>query len=194
MQHGDEVLDLVFPARDEPPRVVKPGKQAFDFPAAARAAQRAAILRAAALTPVRGDHLDPVGGHEGRIKRITVVAAVDDQARQEVDEEAGVKGGGTSCGSYGEALATCTAIGRPWRSQIAMILLPLPRPVGITAAPPFSPRRRWHRRRPRSDRVYRGRGGLRRGAGAAGPGAHSAAIAETADGRFDRADTGEANR
>ena len=48
---------------------------------------------------------------------------------------------------YGEALATCTASGRPWRSQIAMILLPLPRRVGPMAAPPFSPPRRWRRRR-----------------------------------------------
>src|ERR1700733_10335963 len=94
MQHGHEVLDLVCPARDEPPRVVKPGKQAFDFPAAARAAQRAAILRAAAPTPVRGDHLDSVGSHEGRIERITVVAPVADQARREVGEEAGLEGGG----------------------------------------------------------------------------------------------------
>ena len=46
---------------------------------------------------------------------------------------------GTRCGSYGEAPATCTATGRPWRSQIAMILLPLPRRVGPTAAPFFCP-------------------------------------------------------
>src|SRR6266699_1333191 len=31
---------------------------------------------------------------------------------------------GTRCGSYGEALATWTAIGRPARSTIAMILEP----------------------------------------------------------------------
>jgi hypothetical protein len=31
----------------------------------------------------------------------------------------------TRRGSYGDALATWTATGRPWPSQIAMILLPL---------------------------------------------------------------------
>src|SRR5687768_16010756 len=36
----------------------------------------------------------------------------------------------TSVISCGEALATWTAIGRPWRSPIAMILLLLPRRVG----------------------------------------------------------------
>ena len=45
----------------------------------------------------------------------------------------------TSVTSCGEALATWTARGRPWPSQIAMILLPLPRRVGPTAEPLFSP-------------------------------------------------------
>src|SRR5216684_2718122 len=39
----------------------------------------------------------------------------------------------TSCVSCGEALAMLQAIGRPWRSAIAMILLPFPRRVGPIA-------------------------------------------------------------
>jgi hypothetical protein len=35
----------------------------------------------------------------------------------------------------GEALATSTATGRPWRAQMAMTLLPLPRRVGPMAGP-----------------------------------------------------------
>ena len=42
----------------------------------------------------RGDHLNAVGGHELFVERVTVVAAVADQTRREVREEAGVKGSG----------------------------------------------------------------------------------------------------
>ena len=101
---------------------------------------------------------------------------------------------GTRCGSYGEALATCTAIGRPWRSQIAMILVPLPRRVGPIAAPLFSPRRRSRRRRLHSDRSCRGRGGPRRGVAAADRGGPSAARAGSDDGRFGTADSATAGR
>jgi hypothetical protein len=45
----------------------------------------------------------------------------------------------TSLVSCGEARAMLQATGRPWRSAIAMILLPLPRRVGPTAEPLFSP-------------------------------------------------------
>ncbi len=45
----------------------------------------------------------------------------------------------TSFVSCGEALVTQQATGRPWRSAIAMILLPFPRRVGPTAGPLFSP-------------------------------------------------------
>ena len=73
------------------------------------------------------------------VERVAVVPAVANQSSREVGEEAGVESGGDEVRSYGEALATWMATGRPWRSQIAMILLPLPRRVGPTAAPPFLP-------------------------------------------------------
>jgi hypothetical protein len=33
LQHPKKVLDMIFPAGDEPPRVMEPGKEAFDLPA-----------------------------------------------------------------------------------------------------------------------------------------------------------------
>jgi len=51
----------------------------------------------------------------------------------------------TSLVSWGEALATLIPIGRPWRSAIAMILVPFPRFVLPTPEPPFLLRRRSHR-------------------------------------------------
>jgi len=87
---------------------------ALDLPASADATQRSAILGARTATPVCGDHLDAVGRHQVVVEEIAVVAAVADQSRREVSEESGVEGrGGTRCGSYGGALATCTATGRP---------------------------------------------------------------------------------
>ena len=44
MQHAEEVLDVVFPAGDEPSGVVQPGKEALDLPPAAVAAQAAGHL------------------------------------------------------------------------------------------------------------------------------------------------------
>lgn len=51
----------------------------------------------------------------------------------------------TSFVSWREALSICRTIGRPWRSAIAMTLVPLPRLVGPIYRPPFLPPQRWHR-------------------------------------------------
>ena len=34
VQHPEEVLDVIFPAGDEPAGIVEPGKEPFDLPAA----------------------------------------------------------------------------------------------------------------------------------------------------------------
>ena len=74
------------------------------------------------------------------IQRIAVVSFVADQSLRGFGAGIGAASvGSTSVASFGEALATCTARGRPWRSAIAMILLPLPRFVGPTPEPLFSP-------------------------------------------------------
>src|SRR6266568_1981174 len=88
MQQAQEVVDMTFPARDETTRVVEPREEPFDLPASARATERTAILRGPSTPPVCRDHLDAVLGHQTFVEGIAVVAAVADQARREVREEA----------------------------------------------------------------------------------------------------------
>ena len=57
------------------------------------------------------------------------------------------------------------------------------------AEPLFSPQRRWRRRRLRSDRACRGRADLRRVAGATDRAARALPLLESADDRFDTADS-----
>ena len=113
---------MIFPPSHQAARVVEPGEETLDLPAPFRASERPAILGAAAVLAVGGDHFNAVGRHQLLVEPVT--------GRKRASRVAG-----TRWGSYGEALATCTARGRPWRSQIAMILLPLPRRVAPTAAP-----------------------------------------------------------
>lgn len=104
---------MALPARDDAAGVVKPGEEPFYLPAATRASERAAILGLGTTAAVRRDHLDPVGGLQRGVEQVAVVAAIADQSCGEVGEKPGVEGGGERCGSYGEALATWTATGRP---------------------------------------------------------------------------------
>ena len=191
----EKVLDVALPAGDHAAAVVEPGKEPFDLPAALRAAQRPAVLGLRAAATIRGDHLDAVLRHAaGRRVRRCRSRGRRSVAHGRSGRKRASRVAGTRCGSYGEALATCTATGRPWRSQIAMTLVPLPRRVGPIAAPLFSPRRRSRRRRLHSDRSCRGPGGPRRGVAAADRGGPSAARAGSDDGRFGTADSATAGR
>lgn len=161
---------------------MQPGKETFHLPAPLGAPQRAAIIsmpkscRSCWSRASESYPRSPIRrGGRSSTKRASSVA-------------------GTRCGSYGEALATCTARGRPWPSQIAMILLPLPRRVGPTAAPLFSPRRRSHRRRLPSGPVCRGRADRPRAVQVVGRVDRSVARVESADDTSDTADSVEANR
>src|SRR5690348_15123084 len=95
VQHRDEVVDVTFPAGDQPPKVVQPREETFNLPAATGAPKAAAVLRRLVTTaPMGGDHLDPVGRHQLLVERITVIAAIADQPRREVCEEASIERGG----------------------------------------------------------------------------------------------------
>src|SRR5260221_9230400 len=94
LQNAEEVLDVIFPACDEAAGVVEPGEETFDLPAAAGAAQGASILRGCPTAPAMpGDHLDAVSIAEDSIEGLAVVAAIANQPRREVREEARVEGG-----------------------------------------------------------------------------------------------------
>src|SRR3989304_5182698 len=90
MEHGEEVFGVIFPAGDEASRVVQPGKEALDLPAAAVAAQGATILRGRihAADVVGGDQFDAVAVAQMLIQSLAVVSPVADHLRGEFGEEA----------------------------------------------------------------------------------------------------------
>lgn len=94
LDQAQKVADVIFPAGDEASRVVEPGKEAFDSPAAAIAAQRTSVLGGLAASAVGRDHLDPVAIAELDIEQVAVVAAVADQSRGEGADEPRVERGG----------------------------------------------------------------------------------------------------
>jgi len=94
LNHAEEVVDVIFPPGDEASGVMQPGEETFDLPAPLRAPQGPPILRASAVLPMGGDHLDAVPRAEHPVERVAVVPAIPDQPRRELSEEAGVEGGG----------------------------------------------------------------------------------------------------
>src|SRR4249920_2833482 len=89
LEHAEKVLDMVLPAGDQATRVMEPGKEPFDFPTTPGSSQWAAVLRRdVAASAVLGDHLDPVVLPEPGVERIAVVAAIADQSRRELADEA----------------------------------------------------------------------------------------------------------
>src|SRR6187401_1904637 len=88
LDHAEEVLRVVLEARDQSPRVVEPGKEAFDFPPAFEPREYAAVLGVArAVGPIGRDHLDAVAAAQLGVEQVRVVALVADQSRGELAEE-----------------------------------------------------------------------------------------------------------
>ena len=83
MQHCLEVLDVAFPPRDEPARVVEPGEEALDDPSSAVPTEHAPVLRrgAHAIVFVRRNELKGVVAPELGVERIAIVRLVADQPR-----------------------------------------------------------------------------------------------------------------
>lgn len=85
---------MVFPAGDDTPEVVKPRKEPLDFPAALHASQGPAILGASTATAVGSDHFNAEVLQELLVQRIGIVAAIANQSRRDVFDEAGFERGG----------------------------------------------------------------------------------------------------
>ena len=99
MNHPEEVIWVTFPACDDAPRVMKPGEQAFDLPAAAGATQRPAVLGdQPTVWSMRRDHFNVVPLAQMAIERITVVPAIPDQTGRERFEESRREGGVNEAG------------------------------------------------------------------------------------------------
>jgi hypothetical protein len=92
VDEAEEVLDVVFPSRDEAAEVMHPGKEPLHFPAFSITAQFAAILSSAfASAPVRGDQFDSIVLSELRVERVRVVGFIADEPGREFVEEASGK-------------------------------------------------------------------------------------------------------
>ena len=79
MYEAEEVFDVVFPLCDQPAVVLHPGKEPFDFPAAAVAALWPSVLGLLfAVGPAGRDHLDSVFTHL-LVQRIRIVDLVANQ-------------------------------------------------------------------------------------------------------------------
>ena len=78
LDHGEEIGFVMFPARDQSAKVVQPGEEAFDFPAATVTAKFAALLGRfpGAVRVVRRDQMNPVLFLQAQIERMAVVSAV----------------------------------------------------------------------------------------------------------------------
>ena len=94
LNHPEEIVRVAFPASDDAAKIVKPSKQALDFPSAARAAERPAVLGGdATMRTMLRNQFDVVVVAEVRIEAVAVVSAVADQPRRELFEEARGEGG-----------------------------------------------------------------------------------------------------
>src|SRR6266436_5104049 len=90
VNHPEEVGWVAFPASDDATIVVEPGKEPFDFPSASGPTERPTVLGArTTIWVMPGNQFDPVGLAQMRVKTVTVVAAVADQARRERVEKRG---------------------------------------------------------------------------------------------------------
>ncbi|TPW00989.1 MAG: hypothetical protein FD124_3828 [Alphaproteobacteria bacterium] len=90
VQEAEEVSAPALIAGDEAPRVLEPGEETLDAPAAAVAPQRATVLGPVdAIASVRSDELD-VDRRERAVERVAVVGGVPDQSGRVVGEKTGV--------------------------------------------------------------------------------------------------------
>jgi len=82
LKHGEKVGLVIFPAAHKSAEVVEPSEETLDFPAAAVAAQFAAVLSVlpTAIVLVGRDQPDTMFLPKAVIERITVVGAVADHS------------------------------------------------------------------------------------------------------------------
>jgi hypothetical protein len=91
VQKAGEIGGAPLIPSDESPRVLQPGKEAFDFPAALIATQRPSILREVdPIGPMGRDEFDPAGG-QPLIEPVAVIRGVANQALGVVREKARVQ-------------------------------------------------------------------------------------------------------
>ena len=91
VQETREIGRAPLVAGDESARVLEPGEESLDSPAAFVAPERAAVLgQIDAIASMRSNQLDVVRG-EGPVERVAVIGRVPDEPRGVVREEAGIQ-------------------------------------------------------------------------------------------------------
>lgn len=95
LDHPEEIFWVVFPANDGATKVMKPGEQAFHFPATPVAAQNPAVLRRScdAHGFVGCDELHAISFVDALVQWIAVVSAVADHAFRGLVKESLVERG-----------------------------------------------------------------------------------------------------
>src|SRR5713101_7740581 len=95
LDHPEEIFWVVFPANDGATKVMKPGEQAFHFPATPVAAQNTPVLRrhSDAREFVGRDELHSVSFVDALIQGIAVVSAVADHSFRGFGKESLVERG-----------------------------------------------------------------------------------------------------
>jgi hypothetical protein len=166
-----KVVRVILPAGHQSTKVLKAGKQPFDFPAASAATQRSAILRLCASFPRCGAINSMLRSWRSLASRVS----------------------STSVTSCGEALAILIPIGRPWPSTIVMIFVPLPRLDLPTMEPPSWPLRRCRQWKTPSGRCRLVPGGHARALVARSRACRREPTIETGNDTCDAVDTGRAD-
>src|SRR5882724_3697009 len=95
LDHPEEIFRVVFPANYGTTKVMKPGEQAFNFPASPVAAQNTAVLCRScdAHEFVGRDELHTVSFVDALVQRIAVISAVTDHAFRGFGKESLVERG-----------------------------------------------------------------------------------------------------
>src|SRR6185437_4549822 len=88
LDHAEEILDVVFPPRYQPPEVVGPGEHPLDQPSAAVAAQDSVILRAPSIAPIGRNHFDVVFAAKFGVEGVAVVRLVANHPLRQLVEKA----------------------------------------------------------------------------------------------------------
>lgn len=105
---------MTFIARDQSAKVLQPGEEAFDLPAAAVAAELSAILCLAPAVAVGRDQFDVTLRRQTGVQAIRIVGLVTNQSDRRFAEELGVErllderdfAGACTCDSNGERKTT----------------------------------------------------------------------------------------
>jgi hypothetical protein len=91
VQKAGEIGGAAFIAGHQAPRILQPGKEAFDFPAAFIATQGPSILREVdPVRPMRRDELDPAR-RQRLVEPVAVIRGIPNQALGVVGEKARVQ-------------------------------------------------------------------------------------------------------